>query len=298
MCSPHYPVTARMVTDQIHLEFDSDDETDGGDDNGEAEKPEEALVLAFRDDGYPLLPTIDSNTPLEMLKRVLRVYVREVRSKCSSSGRCASLTILISEFQKLSGRIPWAAIRANNDAHIVKKCQRTKYTLDDPSRMTHQAVLRFLNHWYSRQGDEKVWPLKFLKPERNAVAAVEPESARGRRDSTVSGGEPQEPQEEHIDDKGSDIEAHEDGKIEVDGGDNDNVSQQIPVEQVTGMGDKGGQEKVAEIGEVPTIPAQVDPIQRTRFLKSLSNYGGYQKLIGLLDTADVSDHDWLIMACY
>ena len=161
--------------------------------------------------------------------------------------------------------------------------------------MTHQAVLHFLNHWYSRQGDKKVWPLKFLKPERNAVATVEPESARGRWDSTVSGGEPQE---KDINEKGSDIEAHEDGKIEVDGSDNDNVSQQIPVEQVTGMGDKGGQEKVAEIGEVPTIPAQVDPLQRTQFLKSLSNYGGYQKLIGLLDTVDISDHDWLIMACY
>ena len=248
MCRPHYPVTARMVTDQIHLEFDSDDETDGGDDNGEAEKPEEALVLAFRDDGYPLLPAIDSNTPLEMLKRVLRVYVREVRSKCSSSGRCASLTILISEFQKLSGRIPWAAIRANNDAHIVKKCQRTKYTLDDPSRMTHQAVLRFLNHWYSRQGDKKVWPLKFLKPERNAVAAVELESARGRQDSTVSRGEPQE---KDINNKGSDIEAHEDGEIEVDDGDNDNVSQQISVEQVMGMVTNAGRRKQQRLGKCP-----------------------------------------------
>ena len=161
--------------------------------------------------------------------------------------------------------------------------------------MTHKAVLCFLNHWYSRQGDKKVWPLKFLKPERNAVAAVEPESARGRQDSTVSGGEPQE---EDIDDKGSDIEVHKDGKIEVDGGDNDNVSQKISVEQVTGMGDEGGQEKAAEIGEVPTILAQVDPLQWRRFLKSLSNYGGYQKLIGLLDNRDVSDHDWLIMACY
>ena len=92
-----------------------------------------------------------------------------------------------------------------------------------------------MNHWYSRQGDKKVWPLKFLKPERNAVAAVEPESVRGRWDSTVSGGEPQE---EDIDDKGSDIEAHEDGEIEVDDGDTDNVSQQISVEQVTGMGDE------------------------------------------------------------
>ena len=161
--------------------------------------------------------------------------------------------------------------------------------------MTHQVVLRFLNHWYSCQGDKKVWPLKFLKPERNAVAAVEPESARGRRDSTVNG---MDPQEEDIDDKGSDIEAHEDGEIKVDDGDNDNVSQQILVEQVTGMGDEGGQEKAAEIGEVPTILAQVDPLQWRRFLKSLSNYGGYQKLIRLLDTADVSDHDWLIKACY
>ena len=44
--------------------------------------------------------------------------------------------------------------------------------------MTHQAVLRFLNHWYSRQGDKKIWLLKFLKLKCNAVAAVEPESAR------------------------------------------------------------------------------------------------------------------------
>ena len=124
---------------------------------------------------------------------------------------------------------------------------------------------------------------------------MEPEPARGRWDSTVSG---RESQEEDIDDKGSDIEVHEDGEIKVDGGDDDNVSQQISVEQVTGMGDKGGQEKAAEIGEVPTIPAQVDPPQQRRFLKSLSNYGGYQKLIGLLDTTDVSDHDWLTMACY
>ena len=83
---------------------------------------------------------------------------------------------------------------------------------------------------------------------------VGPESVRGRRDSTVSGGDPQE---EDIDDKGSDIEVHEDGEIEVDGSDNDNVSQQISVEQVTGMGDEGRQEKAAEIGEV----------QQRRFLK-------------------------------
>ena len=60
-----------------------------------------------------------------------------------------------------------------------------------------------------------------MATERNAVAAVELEFARGRWDSTVSGGEPQE---QDIDDKGSDIEAHEDGEIEVDDRDNDNES--------------------------------------------------------------------------
>ena len=59
---------------------------------------------------------------------------------------------------------------------------------------------------------------------------------------------------------------HEDGEIEVYGGDNDNVSQQILVEQVMSMGDKGRQEESAEIGEVHTIPAQMDPLQQRWFL--------------------------------
>jgi hypothetical protein len=46
--------------------------------------------------------------------------------------------------------------------------------------------------------------------------------------------------------------------------------------------------------EVPTSPAQVNPLHRVPFLKSLSSCGGYQMLMGLLDTADVSGH-WLIM---
>ena len=115
MCSPHYPVTVTMVTDQIHLEFGIDDEKDGDDEDKEVEEPEEVLVLAFQDNRYLLLLAVNSNTPLEMLKQVLRVYVWKVCSRCSSSGHCELLTILISEFQKLSGRILWAAIWANNE---------------------------------------------------------------------------------------------------------------------------------------------------------------------------------------
>jgi hypothetical protein len=64
------------------VEFLADDDDDGEEDNDEADRAEDRLVLTFRkEDNYPLLPAIDSNTPLEQLKRLLRVYAGEVRSK-------------------------------------------------------------------------------------------------------------------------------------------------------------------------------------------------------------------------
>lgn len=60
-------------------EDDNDDEGHGEDDDDEGVR---GLELDLRDeDRYPLLPAFDSNTPLNVLKRILRVYVREVRSK-------------------------------------------------------------------------------------------------------------------------------------------------------------------------------------------------------------------------
>lgn len=48
-------------------------------DHGEDKQP---VMLALREeDGFPLLPTIDPDAPLDLLKRILRIYVREVRSK-------------------------------------------------------------------------------------------------------------------------------------------------------------------------------------------------------------------------
>ena len=74
-------ITVKIVADQMRIEFGSDDGEDGDDDE-EADRVEEGLVLAFRsEDKYPLLPAVNSNTPLDLLKRVLRVYVREVQSK-------------------------------------------------------------------------------------------------------------------------------------------------------------------------------------------------------------------------
>ena len=72
----------RICTNRILVEFLADDDDDGEEDNDEADRAEDRLVLTFRkEDNYPLLPAIDSNTPLEQLKCLLKVYAGEVRSK-------------------------------------------------------------------------------------------------------------------------------------------------------------------------------------------------------------------------
>jgi hypothetical protein len=78
-----------LITNQEHIDYDNGGDEDDNDE--EAEKGEDALVLARREnDKYPLLPLINSNTPLDILKRILRVYVREVRSKSRETQLCAS----------------------------------------------------------------------------------------------------------------------------------------------------------------------------------------------------------------
>jgi len=72
----------QICTNWILVEFLADDDDDGEEDNDEVDQAEDRLVLTFRkEDNYPLLPVIDSNTPLEQLKHLLRVYAGEVRSK-------------------------------------------------------------------------------------------------------------------------------------------------------------------------------------------------------------------------
>jgi len=67
-----------MITQLMLIVFDNDDDNDG---HGEDDNDEgvQGLELDLQDeDRYPLLPTFDSDTQLNVLKRLLRVYVREV----------------------------------------------------------------------------------------------------------------------------------------------------------------------------------------------------------------------------
>jgi len=72
----NYLIFVRWLTDRSPVDFGSDDDDDNDDEGTQAE---DGLVLAFRkEDRYPLLPEFNSNPPLDVLKRILRVYVREV----------------------------------------------------------------------------------------------------------------------------------------------------------------------------------------------------------------------------
>ena len=232
------------------------------------------MVLALRkSDRYPLLPKFDSNTPLEHLKHLLRVYVGHVRSECSP---LFSNPVILQksnpEFQNIFGRrIPWTSIRASNDAHVVQKSQHNQYTLEDPSRMTQKAVLGILSHWYKRQEAGKQWPLKFLKPERHILEVFDMGETENLNEGAGSEGEATEADG---DDDEWRARSHGHPAVEVDGRPN--------------RGEARGEKKQEESDTLPAILSQVDISLRKLFLKSLSKEGGYQKLVELLDTADVS----------
>jgi hypothetical protein len=191
----------------------------------------------------------------------------------------------MTEFQKLPGRIPWAAIRANNDAHLIKKSQRGKNVLDDPSRMGQKAIIDFLEHWHNRQEAGKSWPLKFLTPEH---LPIKNQDSTSRQTQGTMGNHPR---------------VGEDGGHISRNGDSDGVAGEEGMAQATAGGEEGmaqgtaggGLNNAGDTIEVPMTPSQVEIPHRRLFLESLSKEAGYQKLIMLLDTADVSIVDFIVI---
>ena len=188
---------------------------------------------------------------------------------------------LITEFQRLSGRIPWTAIKADNSAHLYIKSRRTKHILGDPSRMGQEAVLGFLTHWRKRQEESKDWPLKFLKPDRLPIpghpklGGLRTNDGAGDDGGQVDGGNGEKAVDNKDDEEGDDDDVEEDKNKESRGG----------------ADDKG---KGKDITDVPGAPDKVATPLRKLFLQSLSTEAAYQKLIRLLDTANVSDTTLMI----
>ena len=153
--------------------------------------------------------------------------------------------------------------------------------------MAQKAVLQFLCHWHGRQEAGKEWPLRFLNPERSPTAGNEQDSAGRGLGPGGEGGS--HGKSVHGDGSRNGEAIGDDEGNNIDGGEEDDASGGLPGENVmrTGTG-ADGQQGRGEIIEVLSIPAEVDTMYRTLFLKSLSTEAGYQMLIGLLDTADVS----------
>jgi hypothetical protein len=188
---------------------------------------------------------------------------------------------LITEFQCLSRRIPWTAIKADNSAHLYIKSHHTKHILGDPFQMGQEAVLSFLTHWHKRQEESKDWPLKFLKPDclpipgHPKLGGLRTNDGAGDDRGQVDGG---------------DGEKAVDNKDDEDG-DDDDIEEDKNQESWDGANDKG---KGKDITDVPSAPDKVATPLRKLFLQSLSMEVAYQKLIRLLDTANVSDTTLMI----
>lgn len=140
--------------------------------------------------------------------------------------------------------------------------------------MGQKAIIHFLEHWHNRQEAGKSWPLKFLTPER---LPIENQDSTSRQTQGTMGNHPR---------------VGEDGGHISRNGDSDGVAGEEGMAEGTAG---GGLNNAGDMIEVPMIPAQVEIPRRRLFLESLSKEAGYQKLIMLLDTADVSIVDFIVI---
>src|SRR5216684_3319021 len=68
----------------------------------------------------------------------------------------------------MSVRTPWVKIRDANDEYLVSNARHPQYNLDDPSRMSENAVHVYLHMWYNHQESGKEHALLFRNPELSA----------------------------------------------------------------------------------------------------------------------------------
>jgi hypothetical protein len=198
--------------------------------------------------------------------------------------------------------------------------------------MSQQAVIAYLSHWYKRQEADKDVPLKFLNPpghvfEMHDDITHEVDKVAGDKDNNNDGGKDNEEGEssqerraakgKHVvkpsadrgarkkDDVAQSVNAGG-GNISIatedqegDGRDVDEGQNEFrgrPAANRKREANQGGVErKKKKEDPLPITPAEVVPELRKAFLESLSDDKRYQKLVGLLDTANVSIVD---LFCY
>jgi hypothetical protein len=191
--------------------------------------------------------------------------------------------------------------------------------------MSQQAVIVYLSHWYKRQEANKDAPLKFLKPQIHVFEEDDHvtdgvDKVTGDKDNNNDGGKDNEEGErsqEHCATKGKRV-----AKPSTDRGERKKDDQTQSVNVAVGndsitMEDQEGNGRDVDEGQaefwghpaangkskanqgraeqekkkedpLPITLAQAGPELLKAFLESLSNDRRYQKLVKLLDTANVS----------
>jgi hypothetical protein len=123
---------------QLTKYSDIDGENDGNDLNH--------LEIKKDEDGKPVPPQILKEYSLDTRKGLLQEFVKAVRGDCKTYPTPLNASDVLIVFQRLSAIPPWAKIKADNWAYI-QIGHSSKFTLDEPSRMTQDAVNHFLKKW-------------------------------------------------------------------------------------------------------------------------------------------------------
>jgi hypothetical protein len=221
------------------------------------------------------------------------------------------------EYQNIPGRTPWAKIRDQRDVYIPKKSQHEDHVLNDPSRMSENAVRGYLKVWTDRQNKGKGHALLFHNPvadntelEDLSEAQKRARKAKGKRrewrdvsDEEALNGEGHRSSE--VDSPDGEVNGQDDG-----GGNAEVVVTDVGTDELDdgAEANDGGEDEEDERAvnkdlnqaasratsnsdgpAIPTIPSGVGMSKEERwmFLKSLCNHGEYSQLLALLAQAKV-----------
>jgi hypothetical protein len=241
-----------------------------------AEEADSHEALEIDDEGYPRLPENVLELRHRPRKAVLRQYVAAVRRMYHTQHTMiGNADRHLTGFYKLNGRIPWLDIAKNPSHYLSKKSQPyCDYKLEEPSHMKSDGVDAWLQHWLKLQKKKKR-PLELKDPSNKSSEPLPTTSAGHKRKA-------KRPKDQYIetDDSNDEESSNEAG----DGGSNEDRSNTTNPDGQHPNGD-------TQPTVLPPSPSSASLTRDSRrtFLQSLSDDKKYQRMIGLLGAAEVSN---------
>lgn len=175
----------------------------------------------------------------------------------------------------MHGRIPWAKIAEHPDDFLDKRSRpETDHSLQEPSRMTEDAVNTWLKHWHGRQQRSKR-PLILKDPVRGNAANKNQPKGRGRDKTRIDWVEPEDVDQEA-------------GAGDTDGGDtSDGNGEGNSKDSGNGPADHAV-DRASGNRPAPPAASGTSRASRRAFLATLSADAKFQELLLLMDVAKVN----------